>query len=89
MITFYYRHVFNSLSLAGRFYRIGVPQIKDILIALADDIKISRLEKLVDEVINNNNEQKRKKVLNEIDLIVYEIYDLSNDEINIVEAMYR
>ena len=39
LMTFYYKVFFNSMSLAGGFYRIGAPQIKTLPIAIPADIR--------------------------------------------------
>lgn len=37
LMSFYYTTFYNSMSLAGGFYRIGAPQIKTLPIAIPND----------------------------------------------------
>ena len=91
LMSFYYATFYNSMSLAGGFYRIGAPQIKALPIALPDDVvTIETLENLVDEaqeLLKSLQESDREvqNVLKQIDNIVYKLYGLTNDEISCVE----
>lgn len=91
LMSFYYATFYNSMSLAGGFYRIGAPQIKALPIALPDDVvTIETLENLVDEaqeLLKSLQESDREvqNVLKQIDNIVYKLYGLTDDEISCVE----
>lgn len=91
LMSFYYATFYNSMSLAGGFYRIGAPQIKALPIALPDDVvTIETLENLVDEaqeLLKSLQESDREvqNVLKQIDNIVYKLYGLTDNEISCVE----
>jgi adenine-specific DNA-methyltransferase len=91
LMSFYYATFYNSMSLAGGFYRIGAPQIKALPIAMPDDnATIENLENLVDEAQEllkslQESDEEVKNVLKQIDKIVYKLYGLTNNEISCVE----
>lgn len=90
-MSFYYATFYNSMSLAGGFYRIGAPQIKALPIALPDDdVTIGTLENLVDKVQKllkslQESDREVQNVLKQIDNIVYKLYGLTDSEISCVE----
>ena len=90
LMTFYYKKVFNSMSLAGGFYRIGAPQIKTLPIVYMDnEDKVAQIEKQVMEVqalYDKENYEEAANIEHEIDIAIYEIYGLSEDEIKCVEG---
>lgn len=93
LITFFYSVYFNSMSLAGGFYRIGAPQIKEIPIAIPEDSKvIDTVEQLVDKIqielasIGNNNIVDA--IMNQLDSYVYSFYGLTDEEIIAVENFF-
>jgi len=92
LMTFYYQVFFNSMSLAGGFYRIGAPQIKTLPIAMPEDSSIiEKIENMVEKVqeilVDNNSDSPQvQDMLKEIDSVIYSIYGLTSQEISIVEA---
>ncbi|MCM1399372.1 MAG: Eco57I restriction-modification methylase domain-containing protein [Clostridium sp.] len=86
LMSFFYRIFYNSMSLAGGFFRIGAPQIKKLPIAITDDKKIIEIEIYVDKLLCDNIEfDERQAILEKIDDMVYDIYGLTEKEKNIVE----
>ena len=95
LIEFFIKKI--SPSVRGGFYRYKTNYLKQIPIPELDNKK-TLLEKLVDSILeiskalNNNPDFKDKKIQQltelerEIDLIVYEQYRLTDDEIRIVEG---
>jgi hypothetical protein len=90
LMTFYYRVFFNSMSLAGGFYRIGAPQVKTLPMAIPSDDVITRVEAYVDELENlcakdvADSDQKNE-LLELIDNEIYSVYGLSEAEIDCVK----
>lgn len=78
----FYQIYFNSLSLAGGFYRIGAPQIKELPIPNANKEKEKIIVDLVDDIIDNPTNDIKKQ---ELDNIIYEIYNISEEDIKILE----
>lgn len=81
-MTRFYKIYFNSLSLAGGFYRIGAPQIKELPIAEASEEQENKIIQLVECLINNPTDEKRQE---ELDKIIYSIYGINEEEIKILE----
>lgn len=84
-MTFFYVTYFGSLSLAGGFFRIGVPQLQELPIKYIKEYE-SELIGLVDAVLLDPNNTDCRKA---IDSMVYKIYGLTKDEIEIVEAIIK
>lgn len=82
LMTRFYQIYFNSLSLAGGFYRIGAPQIKELPIAKASKMQEDRIIKLVDYLLINPTDSRAQE---ELDKVVYLIYEIGEDEIKILE----
>ena len=85
LMTWFYSTYFNSLSLAGGFYRVGAPQIKILPIMNAKREIVKRLSALVDERISTNSDA----IENQIDELVYAIYGLTDEEIAVVEKTFK
>ena len=82
LMTRFYQIYFNSLSLAGGFYRIGAPQIKELPIAKASKMQEDRIIKLVDYLLINPTDSRAQE---ELDKVVYLIYEIGEDEIKVLE----
>lgn len=93
LMTFYYSTFYKSMSLAGGFFRIGAPQIKELPIAIPDDEKvIYDIEQYVDDILsimddNGSADENRhlQELFDSIDKKVYKLYGLTDDEIQCVE----
>jgi adenine-specific DNA-methyltransferase len=100
LLSFCYKNMFQALSLSGGFMRIGPPQIRLLPIKTPSADQAERLTELVGELIGLNKklgdvgeESDRGAALKEqisskdrqLDELVYRIYDLSIDEIQVVE----
>ncbi len=86
LMTFYYLLFYNSMSLAGGFYRIGAPQIKELPIVIPSDDIIGEVEKYVDVLLDKQDDIKAcNNAMRKIDNIIYRLYGLTDKEIEIVE----
>ena len=91
LMSFYYQKIYSSMSLAGGYYRIGVPQIKNLPIAIpTNQALIKKLESKVDEIqkifsMENIDDVKARKIFSEVDDMVYQIYGLTDAEINFIK----
>ncbi len=81
LMTFYYSTYFKSLSLAGGYFRFGTPQIKLLPIAADKENIYDSLTEMVVKIIGNYDTKLDKQ----IDSAVYRLYNLTNEEIAIVE----
>lgn len=90
LMNFYYSRVYNSMSLAGGFFRIGAPQVKNLPIAIPNDnLIIDKIEKLVMEIQEKisqyNQETEEIQVLKkDVDILVYRAYSLTTDEVSAI-----
>lgn len=78
LMTDFYRIYFNSLSLAGGFYRIGNPQIKELPIKIGTDEQVNEMISLVNKLLEDHTSQDIKR---QIDSLVYQLYNLTDDDI--------
>lgn len=86
LITFYH---FNSSpkSSKGIFPKLLIDDIKRLPIIDADKETISKINKLVKSILSKKeNNEDTNSIQKEIDNLVYELYNLSNEEIKIVEG---
>lgn len=95
LMSFFYSVFYNSMSLAGGFYRIGAPQIKMLPMAIPKDIKtVKAINALVDEIQSEMQKcnivtASEKKLLDEIDDIVYCLYGLDKDEVTYIKNLKK
>ncbi len=97
LISFWYQLFFKSLSLAGGFIRIGGHELAKVPLVDATPGAEKKLVKLVDQILaitkspdyfdNCAKQAKVKKLEAEIDKLVYKLYDLTPEEIKIVEEL--
>ncbi|NOR47330.1 MAG: hypothetical protein GQ533_04710, partial [Methanosarcinaceae archaeon] len=95
LISFWYKIFFKSLSLAGGYLRIGNNEIKKIPFIDLNDSQQTVFITLVDQILaitidanyldNLEKQAKVKNLENQIDQLVYKLYDLTPEEIKIVE----
>ena len=66
LLTFIYKNIFKSLSLAGGFLRIGTPQIKELPIIIPNETFIKNFVVKINRIIGLNKElQKLDPILDE------------------------
>jgi adenine-specific DNA-methyltransferase len=83
VIDYYYRYKFDSLSLAGGYLRIGVPQLATLPVPVPDDDVLIKIDRAVEKLLKG--EENRDVQMRNIDKLVYDLYGLSADEIKIIE----
>ena len=92
IMSFYYKNCFKSLSLAGGFFRFGPPQIKLLPIPSRNDsyVAIEKIANLSAEIIEFKKRGKDTMLQeSEIDQITYQLYNLTPDEIALVEESIK
>lgn len=82
LISQFYKLYFNSLSLSGGYFRIGAPQIKQLPIAVGSKNQQIVVIDLVNKIIEKPDTADELRLLNNL---VYQIYNLSEEEIKIIE----
>ena len=89
LISFWYRIYFRSLALAGGYLRIGNNEIKTIPIPHLTSEQQAPIIELVDHILDakrTDPDADVSELENEIDQMIYLLYDLTPEEIAIVEA---
>lgn len=86
MISYWYQVYFSSLSLAGGYLRISNNEIKKIPIIVPDNKSQYKIIEAVDKIkkLKHSSDEDFKKISNEIDELVMDLYDLSEDEKDII-----
>jgi hypothetical protein len=77
-----------SIKIGGGYFSINAPQILSLPFCKPDEELLININDLVDkikEIKKDDSENNISKHLNQIDLIFYKIFNLSNDEINFIE----
>lgn len=92
LMSFYYSNQYNSMSLAGGFFRIGPPQIKDLPIAIPEDNNllsdiVSIVDKIIDVLDNKGINEEFKELYKTCDSLVNKCYGLSDEENNILSKL--
>ena len=79
LLVFFFKKMFNSLSMSGGFFTIGKEQLSNLPIIIDKNQK--RYIELVDEIIELKKLNKDTQDLEEkIDEMVYDLYGLTKDE---------
>jgi hypothetical protein len=84
LLTFFFSKVFNSLSMSGGFFTIGKEQLSQLPILIPDNLYIKKIVELVDLILIGDT--NRNNIEEEIDKLVYFIYNLTPEEIAIIES---
>ena len=91
LISYYFHIMYDSLSLSGGYLRIGGPQISSLPIPtsrmLADKLAI-KISQIVNKVITEKELDKSTDTHGleaDIDKLVYQLYELTPEEIAIIE----
>ena len=87
LIAFWLKH---KGKMQGNNYQIDKEPLLKIPLPIFENVdteKVSQIISLVDEIINEKRQGNDTLSLEkQIDILVYEIYDLSDDDIKVVEA---
>ena len=65
----------------------GTP-LSELPLKIFENDYVKELEKLIDIIINENLKEN-KELINQIDNIIYKIYELNQNEIDFVENFYK
>ncbi len=87
MINFWYCNYFENTHLSGGYIRFDIPYLKKIPIVIAPVNIQNKIAELTLEILNikQNAQADTSSLESQIDQLVYQIYDLSEDEIKIIE----
>ena len=83
LISFYLKSYFGGNSLKGNYFRVGSPQLRQIPIGLSKNP--APMIKLVSQRLTETIPIKRQMLDRQIDQLVYQLYGLTDLEIEIIE----
>jgi len=89
-MDFYYKNLFYGLSMYSS-YQYQAPQIRMLAIKIPTKEQEKIIVDLVENIIllrNQNQEFNSSTVETEIDNLVYHLYDLTHDEVLIVDPNF-
>jgi len=95
LMSYWYCTKFESKHLKGGYLGFDIPSVKEIPVKEISPEQQKPFIQLVDQILlitkdkdyldNEDKQMKVKKLENEIDSLVYKLYDLTPEEIKIVE----
>lgn len=83
LISFYFKSFFGGNSLKGDYLRIGSPQLRQLPICLCENP--APMIKLVRQRLKETISSKVQRLDRKIDQLVFQIYELTDLEIQIIE----
>jgi hypothetical protein len=89
MINFWYSNYFENTHLSGGYMRFDIPYLKKIPIAVVELNIQKQFIKLVKAIIslkNNSITSDTSALEAQIDQLVYQLYNLTEEEIKIIET---
>ena len=89
MINFWYCNYFENTHLSGGYIRFDIPYLKKIPVVVAEKAVQEQCILLVNQIHNvkqQNPKANTAALEAEVDRLVYELYDLTEEEIKIIEA---
>ena len=86
LVSFALNIIYNSLKMSGGYLNIGTRELENIPIPAATDDEQTPIIAKVDEILSDPKSKRAKDLEDEIDKLVYKLYGLSPEEINVVEG---
>jgi len=90
LVNFYYKTYFGASHLQGNYLDLKGVDLKRIPIKIPDEEQGKKIKELVERIIKfyeeGKSEQDIKNVDYEIDQEIYKLYNLTSEEINLVES---
>ena len=84
----YYLWFFNKGKKKGNMLELFGTPLSELPLKIFENDYVKELEKLIDIIINENLKEN-KELINQIDNIIYKIYELNQNEIDFVENFYK
>ncbi len=82
VVRWYHRQVFGGDRLAGGFYKIGPPQVRQLPVVAPTNVQTARLAALVEGM----GDRPDAAAVRAIDAVVAEVYGLAADAVALIEA---
>lgn len=98
LISWWYQINYNSLKMSGEALGFGANEVGTIPFVFAQTPELTKIINLVDNILNLNsnsdidiNKEKQnavKEYENQIDVLVYKLYDLTYDEVLVIDKAF-
>ena len=98
LMNFFYNSYYGLIHLTGGYLKINSSYLKNLPIIIGSKNKQDQIIKLVDEILhitknedyldNPINLSNVTKLENKIDKLIYDLYELKSEEINIIENFH-
>jgi len=89
LINYYYKMKFETTHMAGNYIRFDIPYLKLLPIRIPNEKQERNIKELVERVINfykeGKSEQDIKNIDYEINEEIYKLYNITPEEIKIIE----
>ncbi|MCK4358944.1 MAG: Eco57I restriction-modification methylase domain-containing protein [Candidatus Cloacimonetes bacterium] len=88
-LTFYFREKFKDKHLAGGYLAINKSTIENLPLVQIDYLMQDKISKLVKKILKMKEENHKintSELENKIDLMVYKLYELTYEEVKIVDS---
>ncbi len=86
--NYWFEHYYSTTKVSGGYFDLNGTQIKSIPIPRATKLQQEQIANIVVEILQtkkNNNNDDTSKLEKEIDNLVYQLYNLTPEEISIIE----
>ena len=86
LFMFIYDQFFRALRMSGGYYQFQAPQLRVIPLRDAPTATKQAISDLIDTIMSNSDDEVSEKTLNKLNAHFYELYELTEEEINRIEA---
>lgn len=86
LLHYYYANIYKSTHVAGGYLHYLVCYLNSLPVAEPTERQHKEIVDLVEKIINTKDSETFKKIDKKIDNLIYRLYDLTSQEIEIVDA---
>lgn len=85
LLHYYYGNIYKSTHIAGGYLHYLIGYLYSLPVAEPNKKEQTNIVNLVNKILETKNSSEFEKLDNAIDKLIYQLYDLKNDEISIIE----
>lgn len=89
LMSYYYRRSYSTLAMSGGYLRVGPPQLRELPWVEAEAETKRELIRLVDLLLVTTELRHRERYIREIDQMIYRLYQVTADEVALIEGEQR
>jgi type I restriction-modification system DNA methylase subunit len=86
LFMFIYDQFFRALRMSGGYYQFQAPQLRVIPLRDAPTATKQAISGLIDAIMSDSDHEVSEKTLNKLNAHFYKLYELTEEEINRIEA---